>query len=125
MKTPTAWDRRSWSARAALRKPIAEVGDAAKTMQARVEAMIGDELDLVEAELPRGGHMAGAEFSAADVQMMFPLEFAAFARLVPAMADCAITSPGCRPGLLTAERWTGVAPTPSMDDAAPFPRPSR
>ena len=44
--------------------------------------MIGDELDLVEAELTRGGHMAGAEFSAADVQMMFPLEFAAFARLV-------------------------------------------
>jgi glutathione S-transferase len=28
--------------------------------------------------------MAGAEFSAADVQMMFPLEFAAFARLVDA-----------------------------------------
>jgi glutathione S-transferase len=39
---------------------------------------------LVEAELTRGGHMAGAEFSAADVQMMFPLEFAAFARLVDA-----------------------------------------
>jgi hypothetical protein len=52
---------------------MAEVGDAAKTMQARVEGMVGDELDLVEAELTRGGHMAGAEFSAADVQMMFPL----------------------------------------------------
>ena len=46
--------------------------------------MIGNELDLVEAELTRGGHMAGAEFSAADVQMMFPLEFAAFAGLVDA-----------------------------------------
>jgi glutathione S-transferase len=53
-------------------------------MQARVKGMIGDELDLVEAELTRGGHMAGAEFSATDVQMMFPLEFAAFARLVDA-----------------------------------------
>jgi glutathione S-transferase len=63
---------------------LGRVGDAAKTMQARVEGMIGDELDLVEAELTRGGHMAGAEFSAADVQMMFPLEFAAFAKLVDA-----------------------------------------
>jgi glutathione S-transferase len=61
---------------------LGRVGDAAKTMQARVDRMIGDELDLVEAELTRGAHMAGAEFSAADVQMMFPLEFAAFARLV-------------------------------------------
>jgi glutathione S-transferase len=94
---------------------LVRVGDAAKTMQARVEGMIGDELDLVEAELTRGGHMAGAEFSAADVQMMFPLEFAAFA----------ITSPGCRPGLLTAERWTGVAPTPSMPRARMTPRRSR
>ena len=55
---------------------LGRVGDAAKRVQARVEAMIGDELDLVEAELTRGSHMAGAEFSAADVQMMFPLEFA-------------------------------------------------
>jgi hypothetical protein len=30
---------------------LGRVGDAAKTMQARVEGMIGDELDLVEAEL--------------------------------------------------------------------------
>jgi hypothetical protein len=33
------------------RGSIGRVGDAAKTMQARVEGMIGDELDLVEAEL--------------------------------------------------------------------------
>jgi glutathione S-transferase len=81
---------------------------------------------LVEAEPTHGGHMAGAEFSAADVQIMFPLEFAAFGGLVaPAMPDCAITSPGCRPGLLTAERWTGVAPTPSMPRARMTPRRSR
>jgi hypothetical protein len=30
---------------------LGRVGDAAKTMRARVEGMIGDELDLVEAEL--------------------------------------------------------------------------
>jgi glutathione S-transferase len=87
-------------------------------MQASVEGMVGDELNLVEAELTRGRHTAGAEFSAADVQMMFPLEFAAFAgswtRAVP---DCAITSPGCRPGRLAAERWTGAARTPSMPRA--------
>ena len=51
-------------------------------MQASVEGMVGNELNLVEAELTRGRHTAGAEFSAADVQMMFPLEFAAFAKLV-------------------------------------------
>jgi glutathione S-transferase len=39
---------------------LGRVGDAAKVMQARVEAMIGEELDLVEAELTCGGHMAGA-----------------------------------------------------------------
>jgi glutathione S-transferase len=67
--------------------------------------MIGDELDLVEAELTRGGHVAGAEFSGADVQMMFPREFAAFAGLMDARhARLRLASPGCRPGLLTAER---------------------
>jgi hypothetical protein len=39
---------------------LGRVGDAAKTVQARVEGMIGDQLDLVEVELTRGGHMAGA-----------------------------------------------------------------
>lgn len=63
---------------------LTRVGEAAKAMQARVEGMIGDELDLVEAELAKGGHMAGPAFSAADIQMVFPLEFAAFAGLVGA-----------------------------------------
>lgn len=61
---------------------MTRVGEAAKAMQGRVEAMIRDELDLVEAELGRSAHIAGADFSAADVQMMFPLEFAASAGLV-------------------------------------------
>ena len=60
---------------------LSRVGEPAKALQARVEGMIGDELDLVEAELGRSAHLAGSEFSAADVQMMFPLEFSAFARL--------------------------------------------
>ena len=63
----------------------------AKSMQARVKGMIGDELDLVEAELTRGGHRAGiAEFSAADVQMMFPLEFAANSRRLTGRPPCRI-----------------------------------
>ena len=60
---------------------LARVGEPAKALLARVEGMIADELDLVEAELARSAHLAGAEFSAADVQMLFPLEFAVFAKL--------------------------------------------
>src|SRR5687767_14604119 len=61
---------------------LSRVGEGGAALLARVEGMIGAELDLVEAELGRSAHLAGAEFSAADVQMLFPLEFAAFARLL-------------------------------------------
>ena len=101
---------------------LGRVGDAAKTMQARVEGMIGDEFDLVEAELTRGGHMAGAEFSAADVQMMFPLE--CHLRQARGRAPCQIARlprPDAGPAC-TAERWTGVAPTPSIPRARMTPR---
>jgi glutathione S-transferase len=60
---------------------LARVGEAAQVVRTRVEGLVGAELDLVEAELAHGAHLAG-EFSAADIQMMFPLEFAAFANLV-------------------------------------------
>ena len=60
---------------------LMRVGEAAKAMQDRVEVMIGNELDLVEDELGRSSHIAGEEFSAADIQMGFPLEFAVFAGL--------------------------------------------
>ena len=60
---------------------LTRVGEAAKAMQERVEVMIGNELDLVEEELGRSPHLAGEEFSAADIQMGFPLEFAAYAKL--------------------------------------------
>ena len=39
-------------------------------------------MDLIETELGRSAYIAGPEFSAADVQMLFPLEFAAHAGLV-------------------------------------------
>jgi glutathione S-transferase len=61
---------------------LSRVGEPAKAIQARVEGMLGAELDLVEAELGRSAHLAGAHFGAADVQMTFPLEFANFAGLV-------------------------------------------
>lgn len=60
---------------------LTRVGEAAKAMQDRVEVMIRNELDLIEAELGRSSHIAGEEFSAADIQMGFPLEFAVFAGL--------------------------------------------
>ena len=61
---------------------LTRVGEPAKALQARVEGMIGAELDLVEAELARSAYLAGSEFSAADIQMAFPLEFSTFAGLV-------------------------------------------
>jgi glutathione S-transferase len=62
---------------------LTRVGEAAKEMQGRVEVMLGNELDLVETELARSAHLAGADFSAADIQMGFPLEFAVYAGLAP------------------------------------------
>ena len=60
---------------------LTRVGEAAKAMQERVEVMIRNELDLVEAELAKSAHLAGDEFTAADIQMGFPLEFAVYAGL--------------------------------------------
>lgn len=61
---------------------LTRVGDAAKAMQGRVEAMISDELNMIETELGRSAYIAGETFTAADVQMGFPLEFAAHAGFV-------------------------------------------
>jgi glutathione S-transferase len=61
---------------------LTRVGEAAQAMQRRVEVMINNDLDLVEAELNKSSHLAGEAFSAADVHMGFPLEFAAHAGLV-------------------------------------------
>ena len=61
---------------------LTRVGEAAQAMQRRVEVMINNDLELVEAELNKSSHLAGEAFSAADVHMGFPLEFAAHAGLV-------------------------------------------
>jgi glutathione S-transferase len=109
---------------------LARVGDAGKALLARVEGMIGAELDLVEAELARSPHLAGAEFSAADVQMGFPLEFAAFAGLVTerhAKVRGYLARMQSRPAYRRAvEKGGAYAFDPaSADRAAAFPKPAR
>ena len=95
-------------------------------------------IDRVVADIPNadkgftlsGRHMAGAEFSAADVQMMFPLEFAAFAKLVDArharLRDY-LARMQARPAYRRAVDKGGAYAfdAASAHDAAPFPRPSR
>ena len=105
---------------------LSRVGEPAKALQARVEGMIGQELDLVEAELGRSAHLAGSEFSAADVQMMFPLEFSAFARLTgerhPRLHDY-LRRMQARPAYRRAVEKCGayIFDAASAENAAPFP----
>ena len=56
-------------------KPIAR-GISAKVLGTFVEPNLKRQLDFMEAELTKSPWFAGAEFSAADVQMSFPLEAA-------------------------------------------------
>ncbi len=60
-----------------LKLYLSRVGPAAAAVMERAEAQIASILSYLEAELPAGGHFAGGEFSAADIQMTFPLEAAA------------------------------------------------
>ncbi|MFZ5550181.1 MAG: glutathione S-transferase family protein [Pseudomonadota bacterium] len=57
-------------------KPIAR-GIANKVLGSFVDPNIRSQLDFMEAELGRSEWFAGSEFSAADIQMSFPLEAAA------------------------------------------------
>jgi glutathione S-transferase len=109
---------------------LSRVGEAAAAVQTRVEKMLGDELDLVEAELGRSAHIAGAEFSAADVQLSFPLEFAAFAGLVGerhARLRDYLTRMQSRPAYRRAvDKGGAYAFDPaSAESAAPFLMPRR
>ena len=109
---------------------LIRVGEAAKAMLARVEAMIGDELDLVERELGRSAHLAGTEFSAADVQMVFPLEFAAYGGLLTehhAKLRDYLARMQARPAYRRAVEKGGAYAfdSGSAGDAAPFPMPAR
>jgi glutathione S-transferase len=57
-------------------RPVART-IAAKAQQSFIQPQIDRHLDFMEAELGRSTWFAGDEFSAADVQMSFPLEAAA------------------------------------------------
>ena len=57
-------------------KPIAK-GICNKVLAAMVEPNLKRQLDFMEAELGKSEWFAGVEFSAADIQMSFPLEAAA------------------------------------------------
>ena len=57
-------------------KPIAR-GIAAKVKTAMVEPNLKRQLDFMERELSRSEWFAGDEFSAADIQMSFPVEASA------------------------------------------------
>jgi glutathione S-transferase len=57
-------------------KPVAK-GIAARARDSFIQPQIDRHLDFMEGELGRGSWFAGNEFSAADVQMSFPLEAAA------------------------------------------------
>jgi glutathione S-transferase len=57
-------------------KPIAK-GISAKVLSLMVEPNLKRQLDFMEAELGRSEWFAGSEFSAADIQMSFPVEASA------------------------------------------------
>src|SRR6185436_7371564 len=57
-------------------KPIAK-GIASKVLAGFVDPNIRSQLDYMEAELGKSEWFAGSAFSAADIQMSFPLEAAA------------------------------------------------
>jgi glutathione S-transferase len=54
-------------------KPIAR-GIAAKVMESYVGPNLSRQFDFMEGELARSAWFAGEEFSAADIQMSFPIE---------------------------------------------------
>jgi glutathione S-transferase len=56
-------------------KPVAR-GIARKVKGMLVEPNLKRQLDFMESELAKGGWFAGSDFSAADIQMSFPVEAA-------------------------------------------------
>ena len=109
---------------------LGRVTEGPHPVRSRVETLVADELDYVERELARSDYLAGAQFTAADIQMIFPLEFAAFYDLVgerhPRTRDY-LARAQARPAYRRAiEKGGPYAFEPqSAAAAAPFPRPTR
>ena len=64
-----------------LKMYTGRIGDAARTVADRIDSQIRLHLDFVESELS-GEYLASNEFSAADIQMSFPLEVASAQRVL-------------------------------------------
>ncbi|HET7669410.1 MAG TPA: glutathione S-transferase family protein [Burkholderiales bacterium] len=109
---------------------LGRVTDGPHPVRTRVDGMVSDEIDFVERELSRSEHLAGAQFTAADVQMMFPLEFAAFYDLIADRHPRTrhyVARMQARPAYRRAiDKGGAYAFEPqSAAGAAPFPRPTR
>jgi len=55
---------------------LSRIGEPAKPLLERVDRQIQMHLDFIESELKSKSYVAGEEFTAADVQLSFPAEFA-------------------------------------------------
>ena len=108
---------------------LGRVLDGPHPVRARVDGMVTDEIALVERELGRSEYLAGAHFTAADVQMLFPLEFAAFYGLLEGhpRTRAYVSRAQARPAYRRAiEKGGPYAFEPkSAAAAAPFPKPTR
>src|SRR5688500_15266231 len=63
-----------------LKMYVGRIGEAARAVAERVESQVRLHLDFIEGEIGAAPYLAGADFSAADIQMSFPLEIAAIQR---------------------------------------------
>ncbi len=87
---PSYWQFRYWMHYAEgslmpqllLKVYMARIGEAATRLAERVESQVSLHLGFVEQQLGDAEYLAGEAFTAADIQMSFPLEVAAAQRLL-------------------------------------------
>lgn len=65
-----------------LKTYLGRIGEAARAVAERVDSQVRLHLGFVEGEIGEAQFLAGDEFTAADIQMSFPLEVAATQRLL-------------------------------------------
>jgi glutathione S-transferase len=64
-----------------LRLYLGRLGEPGRALLERVDTQIRMHLQFVEGELSESQYLAGTEFTAADIQMSFPLELAVTQKL--------------------------------------------
>jgi glutathione S-transferase len=65
-----------------LKLYVGRLGEPGRALLERIETQIRTHLEFVEGELGDAQFLTGAEFTAADIQMSFPLELAATQKLI-------------------------------------------